>query len=335
VCEPVAEVPAIEEPVVEVPVIEEPVVEVPVIEEPVVEVPVIEEPVVEVPVIEEPVVEVPVIEEPVVEVPVIEEPVDPNAVPKIVFIIPYRDREQQQRFFSKHMEFILEEKPKSDYKIHYVHQTDNRAFNRGALKNIGFLYVKEKYPNDYKNITLVFNDVDTMPYTKNFLDYETSPGIVKHFYGFDYTLGGIVSITGRDFEKVSGFPNFWAWGYEDNMFQIRVRNANIIIDRSSFYPLMDKNIFQMKDSLIRLVNRGEFDRFMANTPEGFQSITDLSYDIDDKSGFIHVKTFNTGTQENAKQTVTYDIRNGTVPFKTATIASAPAGRRRPMMSMRL
>jgi hypothetical protein len=315
----------IEETVVEEPVAEAPVPE-PVVEEPV------PEPVPE-PVVKEPVPE-PVVEEPVPE-PVVEETVDPNAVPKLVFIIPYRDREQQQRFFSKHMEFVLEDKPKSDYKIYYIHQADNRAFNRGALKNIGFLYVKEKYPNDYKNITLVFNDVDTMPYTKNFLDYETSTGVVKHFYGFDYTLGGIVSVTGEDFEKVSGFPNFWAWGYEDNMFQIRVKNANIIVDRSNFYPLMDKNIFQMKDSLLRLVNRGEFDRFMANTPEGFQSITDLSYDIDEKTGFVHVKTFNTGTVENVKQTATYDIRNGTVPFKTATVVAAPAGRRRPMMSMRL
>ena len=67
------------------------------------------------------------------------------------------------------------------------------------MKNIGLLVIKDLYPNDYKNINLVFNDVDTMPFTKNFLNYFTKPNIVKHFYGFRNTLGGIVSIMANDF----------------------------------------------------------------------------------------------------------------------------------------
>jgi hypothetical protein len=96
------------------------------------------------------------------------------------------------------MEKILEDYKKSEYKIIYSHQSDTRIFNRGAMKNIGFLYAKSLYPNDYQNITFVFNDVDTMPYNKNFLNYETVQGNVKHFYGYQFTLGGIVSITGAD-----------------------------------------------------------------------------------------------------------------------------------------
>jgi hypothetical protein len=119
------------------------------------------------------------------------------------------------------------------------------------------------------------------------------------------------------------------------MLQNRVKSTKMVVDRSNFYPLMDKNIFQMKDSLLRLVNRDEFDRYIANTPEGFQSITDLSYDVDEKTGFVHVKTFNTGTVENASKTVTYDIRNGTVPFKPTPTLAAQPGRRRPTMTMRL
>jgi hypothetical protein len=261
---------------------------------------------------------------------------EPEPVPKIVFIVPYRDREQQYLFFSKQMSFVLEDLPASDYKIFYLHQKDQRAFNRGALKNIGFLHVKTTYPNDYHNITLVFNDIDTMPYTKNFLNYQTSFGTVKHFYGFENTLGGIVSITGRDFEKVSGFPNLWTWGYEDNMLQKRVLTNGLVIDRSSFYPLMDKNIFQMKDSLERLVNRGEFDRYASNTQEGFHSISDLSYEVDPVRGFIHITSFNTGTEENKQQTMTYDIRNGNVPFSLPIPVVKPVStKRRPTMFMRL
>ena len=159
-------------------------------------------------------------------------------VPKLIFIIPYRDREQQLIFFKRHMAYILEDMDKADYEVLFIHQKDTRAFNCGAMKNIGFFVVRDKYPNDYKNITLVFNDVDTLPFSKNFIPYETKPGIVKHFYGFQYTLGGIVSITAQDFERINGFPNFWAWGYEDNMLNDRVKNARLTIDRSVFFPFL-------------------------------------------------------------------------------------------------
>jgi hypothetical protein len=166
------------------------------------------------------------------------------SVPKLVFIVPYRDREQQKAFFERQMNHIMEDYSPDDYKIYYVHQCDQRDFNRGALKNIGFLYVKMTWPNDYNKITLVFNDVDTMPYTKNFLNYHTEIGCIKHFYGFTFALGGIVSITGQDFEKLNGFPNLWAWGFEDNLLNNRATAAKITIDRSQFYPFLDKNVVQ-------------------------------------------------------------------------------------------
>ena len=321
----------VEEPVPE-PVVEEPVPE-PVVEEPVSE-PVVEEPVPE-PVVEEPVPE-PVVEEPVSE-PVVEEPVsvvepepvptpipvvEKQKIPKLVFIVPYRDREQQQIFFHNHMtNNILADIPKEDYKIWYIHQTDKREFNRGGLKNIGFLIVKTEYPNDYKNITLVFNDIDTMPLNKNYLNYDTQEGNIKHFYGHLFALGGIVSIKAGDFEKINGFPNLWGWGYEDNLLQYRVLRyggSKMIIDRSQFHKILDHNILQLKDGIERTVNRGEFDKYIENTQEGINDIFNLKYVYDATTGFMNVIRFSTGREENIHQRLSYDLRNGPCPFRPTT-----------------
>ena len=69
------------------------------------------------------------------------------------------------------------------------------------MKNIGFMAMKAKYPNDYKNITLVFNDVDIVPYKKGLIDYNTTTGVIKHFYGYEYALGGIFSIKAGDLKS--------------------------------------------------------------------------------------------------------------------------------------
>ena len=76
-----------------------------------------------------------------------------NIVPKKVFIVPYRNRIQHKFFFSKYMSFILEDD--NDYEIFFSHQCDSRTFNRGATKNIGFIAARNKYPNDYKDITFI------------------------------------------------------------------------------------------------------------------------------------------------------------------------------------
>ena len=268
-----------------------------------------------------------VLSEPSVEPEVLRE-LETNVVPKLVFVVPYRDREQQYRFFKTHMKFVLEDV--SNYQILYVHQKDNRSFNRGAMKNIGFLYIKNKYPEHYKTITFIFNDVDTMPFTKNFIDYETTVGTIKHFYGFLFALGGIVSITGEDFERMNGYPNYWAWGFEDNMLQTRAVNLGITIDRSQFYPMMDKNIMQMKDGLERLVNRGEYDRFLGdvkynNMNEGIQNIMNITSGFNEETGFLDVLGFTTGIEENTDLTSVHDIRSGEQPFQPQ--------RRRGRMSM--
>lgn len=234
------------------------------------------------------------------------------SIPNIVFIIPYRDREEQLFFFKRYIKYILEDYEKESYRIFYVHQCDKRTFNRGALKNIGFLVVKELYPNNYNNITLVFNDLDTIPHRKNLLNYETTNGNIKHFYGFEFTLGGIVSITCSDFELINGFPNFWSWGYEDNLLQTRAESKKLKIDRSHFYKLMNPCIIHLNESITRVVNRGEYNRYVYNSTEGITDIKQLKYVFD--GDFINVSFFETKYNENVNDKRLYDITKSDRPF---------------------
>lgn len=229
-----------------------------------------------------------------------------TTTPKLIFIVPYRDRELQRDFFRGHMKNVLIDMDSSEYEIYFSHQADSRLFNRGAMKNIGFLAMKHKYPNTYRNITFVFNDVDTMPFVKNFLPYETTTGCIKHFYGFNFTLGGIVSVNGGDFERMNGFPNFWTWGYEDNELQRRATMHNINTDRSVFYPLFDKHIIFLQDGFFRIVN--EMDRMrQVRTTEGIEDITGLQYSIE--NDMINVTFFKTATDEKQVNPKIHDLRN--------------------------
>jgi hypothetical protein len=229
-----------------------------------------------------------------------------ETTPKLIFIVPYRDRELQRDFFRVHMKNVLIDMDSSEYEIYFSHQADSRLFNRGAMKNIGFIAMKQKYPNSYKNITFVFNDVDTMPFVKNFLPYETTSGIIKHFYGFKFTLGGIVSVNGGDFERMNGFPNFWTWGYEDNELQRRANMHNIKTDRSVFYPLFDRHMIFLQDGFFRIVNEMDKMRYLRTT-EGIEDITGLQYSIE--NDMINVTSFKTAMDDKHVNPKLHDLRN--------------------------
>jgi len=247
-----------------------------------------------------------------------------NTVPKVVFVVPYRNRPQHKFFFSNYLTSVLKgSELELNYEIYFSHQCDARAFNRGATKNIGFLAVKLKYPDDYQNITFVFNDIDTVPFS-NIFDYITCSGIVKHFYGFKYALGGIVALTGRDFEKINGYPNFWGWGMEDNVLQKRCETAGLIINRDQFYPIGSPDILQLFDGVSRLINKKDPWRATHDDGiDGLRTIHDLSFVIDTDSKnpvdnihvvisdiifMVNIDTFMTGNRFEHDNYFQYDLR---------------------------
>jgi hypothetical protein len=229
-------------------------------------------------------------------------------VPEIVFVVPYRDREQHKTFFTRYMKDYILQVVKKRWQILYIHQCDKRQFNRGAMKNLGFIYLKEKYPNHYKEITIVFNDVDTVPYKQGLLNYDTTSGTIKHFFGFTFALGGIASIKAGDFEMINGFPNLWGWGFEDNELQIRVKEmfSADAIDRRNFYAYTDPNILTIFHGFYKEVSNKQKEEYgnvaLRRRPRnakywnGLNTIRDYKYntnELEDGVIMVNVASFQT------------------------------------------
>ena len=230
-------------------------------------------------------------------------------VPKVVFIIPYRNRAVHKEEFLKNMGILLEGHA-GEYEFFFAHQCNTLPFNRGAMKNIGFLAIKNKYPQHYKEIAFIFHDVDSWPREKGLIDYMTlpEPGFVRHFYGYKWCLGGMFSIRGADFEKTNGFPNFWGWGLEDNAIHDRCIKAGLVVDRRCFFKISDYRIVRLFDGMERVLSKRELVIYKKENPDGIAHIHNLNWTIQNE--FINITSFSTGTNPRDLDFEKYDIRKG-------------------------
>lgn len=232
-------------------------------------------------------------------------------VPSTIFIVPYRDREQDKAFFLKMIPRYIEmsdccEDLRNNYKIIFAHQHDKRPFNRGATKNIGFLAMKKMYPQHYKDITFIFHDVDTIPKEMNKIPYKTTSGNVAHYYGVTFALGGIFAIKGSDFEKTNGFPCFWGWGLEDNEIQNRCLKSNLKIDRSIFYKMRDSKIYRSNDGIYRTIAKRDVTIYKFEQPDGIDKLTNLSWNFNNDD-MVNITSFETSMDWKDQQYQKYDI----------------------------
>lgn len=205
-----------------------------------------------------------------------------------IFIVPYRNREGQLNVFLNHMKYLLEDISQNKYRIYIVHQADSRPFNRGAMRNIGFLEGKKEFPDTYKEINFVFHDLDNLIGEKNLVEFTTNSNEVNHIYG-NYkgkNLGGIFVMKGAGYEKSGGYPNFWGWGSEDELLWYRCRDANLTIVR---------NMFSLKDTrMVHLDHTVNFSTTMKNI-NTFNEIAikqRLERNIRIADGFFSLKNIN-------------------------------------------
>lgn len=111
--------------------------------------------------------------------------------------------------------------------------TDSKPFNRGRAKNVGYLE-SGAAPGD----SLVFHDVDIVPLgplgdSANYSPLGDDPPTVRHLYGHDHCLGGVVMVRSCDFVRANGFPNgIPRWGGEDRQLELSLKSQDVHIDRS-------------------------------------------------------------------------------------------------------
>ncbi len=138
---------------------------------------------------------------------------------KLGVCVPYRDREEHLHKFIPRVGKHLKEQG-IEFCMYFGHQTDDKLFNRGAMKNIAAKHAFED-GCDY----IVWHDIDMIP--EKGVDYSYNKEYPVHLatrisqmeYGLKYHeyFGGAVLFTKEQVEATNGYSNdYWDWGMEDD-----------------------------------------------------------------------------------------------------------------------
>jgi len=151
---------------------------------------------------------------------------------KLCILVPFRDRFEELLEFAPYIYKFLS-KQNVEHEIYILHQVDKYRFNRAYLINVGF---RESNVNcDY----IAMHDVDLLPSNPDLL-YKYPESGPLHLSGpglhpkYDYPtfIGGILLISRKMYSKLDGMSNkYWGWGLEDDEFFVRMRQANLVIER--------------------------------------------------------------------------------------------------------
>jgi hypothetical protein len=228
------------------------------------------------------------------------------------------------------MKYLLEDYDPSTYEVIFCLQNNTLPFNRGAMKNCGFLYCKEKYPEQYKDLIYIFNDVDTLPYHKNLITYDLKPNEIKHYYGFDFALGGIVAIRGSDFETINGFPSLWYWGWEDTILYQRALKKGITINREQFYKFGDTRILHLIHDNERTVSQEVYRQYLGSSVvDGLDTLKEVTMKKNIDMDMLEVDHFACSYDYRDKSIITTTLVTG--PYESTP---KPVPVKRPFRRMR-
>jgi hypothetical protein len=163
--------------------------------------------------------------------------------------VPYRDREEHLDNFLPQIHDHLKDAGLS-FHIVIAEQEDGLAFNRGAMKNAGFLLGGA---SDYT----CFHDVDYLPLNADYgwtddpaclvltgnqdLGVKKTGPVQPIHLDMKNFFGGVVMVPDALFRQVDGYSNgYWGWGYEDTDLLGRFEAAGIAWVRrpGTFCPLL-------------------------------------------------------------------------------------------------
>ncbi len=226
---------------------------------------------------------------------------------QLAIVVPYRDRAAQLEHFTAHVRAYFS-RDKADQEIPYrvlvIEQDSGALFNRGALKNVGFLLAERD--SDYT----CFHDVDYLPIWADYSWTDVPTAIV--WYGADVRpiapgapmelthdvadfFGGAMLIPNDLYRRINGYSNaYWGWGYEDRDLKRRFQAAGINPKRrrGTFAPLHHVNEGYRPDGTptqIARVNRGLFERKGVRDDAADDGLAQLGYDILDRRAIHDAK----------------------------------------------
>ncbi|XP_038057458.1 beta-1,4-galactosyltransferase 6-like isoform X2 [Patiria miniata] len=145
---------------------------------------------------------------------------------KVAVVVPFRDRFTQLPLFLRHLVPFMK-KQLLEFGIYIIEQSNDEAFNKAFLMNVGFLESLRFQDWD----CVVHHDVDHIPLS--YANYYGCGEMPRHFMSgedtWDYKIlypdifGQVFGVTRKQMEVINGFPNvYWGWGVEDDAIYSRI-----------------------------------------------------------------------------------------------------------------